>query len=165
MQAYTEKIVIDYFVRDLCFRPYPNHPKGCPNYGKRPKRPSPYPELDCPPRCPKVEDYFDLSQGFWIVWVEFDFAAHVRRMARKHPDWTQRQKECCLYWQGGVRKKLREAVQDVSYYLEGRGNWQATDYPEAMGVNVTATMRNLDVKLEWPPKTIVYKVAIIGVKK
>ena len=60
---------------------------------------------------------------------------------------------------------LREEVADVAYYLEGRGNWARTFCPEAMGVNVTATMKNLGVKLEWPPETVVHKVAIIGVRK
>ena len=156
MQAFCKEIVIDYSVRELCFRPYPNHPKGCPNYGKR---------GFCPPKCPRIEDWFDILEGFWIVWIKFDFATHRRNMRRKHPDWSQRQIDCCLYWQGTANKMLREAVQDVEYYLQGRGNWRTTYCPEAMGVNVTATMKNLGVKLEWPPKTVVYKVAIIGVKK
>ncbi|HUS88307.1 MAG TPA: hypothetical protein VMW91_02880 [Desulfosporosinus sp.] len=60
---------------------------------------------------------------------------------------------------------LREAVQDVEYYLEGRGNWKTTYCPEAMGVNVTATMKNLGIELEWPPQNVVHKVAIIGIRK
>ena len=156
MQTYCKEIVIDYSVRELCFRPYPNHPKGCPNYGKRPT---------CPPRCPKLENIYDTSQGFWIVWIEYDFATHRRNMRRKHPEWSQRQIDCCLYWQGTANKMLREAVADAEYYLEGRGGWETTFCPEAMGVNVTATMKNLGIKLEWPPEKIVYKVAIIGVRK
>jgi len=156
MQAFTQEITIDYSVRNLCFRPYPNHPKGCPNHGKR---------AICPPRCPRLEDYFDLSRGFWVVWIVFDFAAHRRKMRRKHPNWSQRQIDCCLYWQQTANKMLREAVQDVEYYLEGRGNWKTTYCPEAMGVNVTATMKNLGIELEWPPQNVVHKVAIIGIRK
>ena len=156
MQAYTKKIVIDYSVRELCSRPYPNHPKGCPNFHKRPL---------CPPRCPFLEDVYDLSKGFWVVWTKFDFAVHRRKMRRKHPDWSQRQIDCCLYWQGTANKMLREEIADVMYYLEDQGDWHVSFCPEAMGVNVTATMKNLGIKLEWPPETVVYKVAIIGVKK
>lgn len=157
MQAYIKNIIIDYSVRDLCYRPYPNHPKGCPNYGKR---------GFCPPKCPQIEDWFDILEGFWVVWIIFDFATHRRNMRRKHPDWSQRQIDCCLYWQGTANKMLREEVADMEYYLEGRGgDWHVTFCPEAMGVNVTATMKNLGVKLEWPPETVVYKVAIIGVRK
>lgn len=156
MQIYTNDIVVDYSVRNLCSKPYPNHPKGCPNFGKRPL---------CPPKCPHIEDVFDVSQDFWVVWIEFDFTAHVCRMSKKHPDWSKRQKECCLYWQGTANKMLRDALADMKYYLRGTGHWKTSFCPEAMGVNVTATMKNLDVVLEWPPKNIVRKVALIGQEK
>lgn len=156
MQTFCEKIVIDYSVRELCYRPYQNHPKGCPNFGKRPT---------CPPRCLKLENAFDVPKGFWVVWVDFDFAIYRRNMKRKHPNWSQRQIDCCLYWQGGVKKKLKEAVVDLMYYLDGRGDWYATDCPEAFGVNVTETMKTLGVILEWPPENIVYKIAIIGIQR
>ena len=155
MHAKTKNIIIDYSVRNLCSQSYPNHPKGCPNYGKRPI---------CPPQCPHIEDWFDISRGFWVVWINFDFAAHRRRMRKKHPEWSQRQVDCCLYWQGTANKMLREAVYDMEYYLQGRGRWETTYCPEAMGVNVTATMKQLGVILEWPPQNIVRKVALIGVK-
>lgn len=150
------KLVIDSSVRGLCQKPYPNHPKGCPNFDKRPF---------CPPRCPFFEDVFDMSKDFWVVWTPFNFAAHILRMRKKHPEWSQRQLECCLYWQGTANKGLREAVSDIEYYLEGTGNWRTTYCPEAMGMNVTATMKNLGVDLEWPPQEVVRKVAIIGVRK
>ena len=152
----SSKLVIDCEVRFLCYKPYPNHPKGCPNFSKRPT---------CPPTAPFIEDFYTISKGFWIVWIEYDFAAHVAHMARKYPNWSQRQKECCLYWQGTANKMLREAIADQEYYLEGTGNWETTYCPEAMGVNVTATMKNLNVILEWPPQNIVRKVALIGIRK
>jgi len=159
MNVFTEKVIVDSSVRELCNRPYPNHPKGCPNHHKR---------AMCPPRCPHLEDYYDISQGFYVVWIEFDIGAHIRRMAERHPNWSQRQKECCLYWQGTARRKLKEAVAVVEYekyYCKDKINWKTSFCPEAMGVNVTATMKNLGVILEWPPQNIVRKVAIIGIRK
>ena len=153
MQAFTKEVIVDTAVRNLCVRPYPNHPKGCPNFGKR---------ESCPPKCKLLGDIYDLTKGFWVVWVEFNFMAHCNRMRKKHLDWSQRQIECCLYWQGTANKMLREAVDGVSYYLQGTGNWKAATCPEAMGVNITATMKTLDVELEWPPVKAVYKVALIG---
>ncbi len=155
MNTFTKEIVIDYSVRDLCFRRYPNHPKGCPNYGHRPM---------CPPRCPSVDDFYKVSFGFTIVYVSMDFAAHRKKMKSKHPNWSQRQIDCCLYWQGSLNKKLREEVFQLMRRKIAFG-YEASFCPEAMGVNVTATMKNLGVKLEWPPETVVYKVAIIGVRK
>ena len=157
MQAYSKNIVIDKSVRGLCIHPYPNHPKGCPNYGKR---------LTCPPQVKLIDEIFDIDKGFWIVWIDFDFRFHCKKMQKKHPNWSQRQVECCLYWQGKANKKLREAVADVRYYLESRGNWELVNdlIPEAMGVNITATMKNIGIELEWPPKNIVRKVALFSVK-
>jgi len=156
MQIFTHKVVVNSSIRSLCVRPYPNHPKGCPNFWKK---------ETCPPQVGLLGDIYDISKGFRVVWVEFDFGNHRIRMGRKHPNWSQRQVDCCLYWQGGVKKKLREEIQDVMYYLEGRGDFLVTDCPEAMGVNVTETMRNIGVNLEWPPEKIVRKIALIGERK
>lgn len=156
MQAFTQNIVFDRGVRLLCIRPYTNHPKGCPNYFKK---------KGCPPRQKYLSEVFDTARGFWIVWVDFDFAAHCERMRRNHPNWSQRQIECCLYWQGRANKLLKKEIRDMAHYLRDRGNWKVTTCPEAMGVNVTETMKNIGVTLEWPPKNIVRKVALFGVVK
>ena len=155
MRKFTKKVSIKHWVRSYCQRPYPNHPQGCPNFGKRDT---------CPPKCPYLEDIYDESKGFWIVWVEFDFAGHCKKMKQKHPDWSKRQIECCLYWQGSVNKELKKEVREAMYN-RGYGKWHITYCPEAMGVDVTQTMKNIGVKLEWPPKNIVRKVALIGVLK
>ena len=34
--------------------------------------------------------------------------------------------------------------------------------PEANGVNVTRTLKEYGIELEWPPKRIVRQIAIIG---
>ncbi|NIN69704.1 MAG: hypothetical protein GTO63_34475, partial [Anaerolineae bacterium] len=63
-------------VRDLCTRPYHGHPKGCPNYGKRPS---------CPPAAPLLGEVLDLDHAVYAVWNRFDFAGHVARMRARHP--------------------------------------------------------------------------------
>ncbi len=142
-------------VRGLCTKPYYNHPKGCPNAGKR--------DI-CPPHAPLLGDFFELEKRILAVCIHFNLGQHIEKMKAKHPDWSQRQLECCLYWQGGVKKKLR---QEVKYNIARTplfdgGKLVATDCPEAMGVNVTATMQAVGVILEWPPKVIVRKIAFIG---
>lgn len=156
MQAFTHKIVFDPKIRKLCSRPYQNHPKGCPNFGKR---------ISCPPQSPLLNEVYDIFKGFWIVWNVFDFKNHVNKMQRAHPNWTRRQLECCLYWQGKARKQLKQKIDDAAYHLQGKDWWEVTTRPEAMGVNVTATMKNLGVELEWPPINYTYQVALFGVLK
>ena len=151
--------VIDESVRHLCCRPYPNHPKGCPNFSKR---------NTCPPKAPLLYHYFDLSKPVLAVWVSFNLAAHREKMRAKHPKWPRRQLDCCLYWQGRVRKSLRKAVgyNLIRYPLfDNNRKLIATYVPEAMGVNVTATMAKENVPLEWPPEKTVIKVAFVGVGK
>lgn len=157
MMGTLVELVVDHKVRGLCCRAYPNHPRGCPNYDKRD---------GCPPRAPLIEDVLDLSKNVWAVWVDFNLAEHREKLRVRHSGWSKRQLDCCLYWQGGVKKRLRDKV---AAFCEQQGRFNGdlklrTLYvPEAMGVNVTATMWGIGVELEWPPETIVRKVAIVGV--
>lgn len=151
------KPVIDLSVRNLCYRPYPNHPKGCPNYGKR---------ATCPPQALILSDVFDSTKSVMAVWVAFNLMLHREKMQAKHPKWTRRQLDCCLYWQGGVNKRLQREVQynSTRYSLFNNATQLISTFaPEAMGVNVTATMQNAGVVLEWPPDHTVIKVAFVGV--
>lgn len=150
------KPVLDRSVRELCKRPYTNHPKGCPNYGKK---------KGCPPHAPFLNKALDLAEPMWVVWVEFNLGNHREEMTKKHPNWTRRQLDCCLYWQGTVNKELRHKVCNfctMQLLYERSKNLDAYYCPEAMGVNVTETMRQIGVELEWPPKIIVRKVALVG---
>ena len=162
-QARMVKPVYRPSVRDLCTKRYHNHPKGCPNYNVR---------CDCPPNVPLLPEIFDTGAAFWALWAEFDLGAHVSKMRAAHPGWKWPQLVCCLYWQGTVRKFLRNHANEwmANYAASCSGLIQASDIictegPEAIGVDVTATMKQLGVQLEWPPKQIVSKVILLGVKK
>jgi predicted metal-binding protein len=153
--------VIDLSMRDLCKRPYPGHPRGCPNYGKR---------ATCPPRAPLLGDAYVLQAPCFLVVNEFDLSAHVRRMRRRHPGWSDRQLRCCLYWQGTARKQLRDKVRRAlleaqRYSIRERGVWSVEYVPEAMGMNVTATCAQIGIDLEWPPERVVRQVAFIGLRR
>jgi hypothetical protein len=153
--------VIDMSMRSLCIYPYYKHPKGCPNYGKK--------EI-CPPKIGYFQDVFDDKYDIWALWAEFDLATHVKQMRMKHPTWSYRQLSCCLYWQGTVRAFLKQKAdewveQHAAKHPKVRDiqGFTYTTCPEGMGVNVTATMRNIGVVLEWPPKKIVRKIYLVGV--
>lgn len=153
------ELVLDVGVRELCWWAYPNHPRGCPNYGRRD---------GCPPAAPLIGDVLDLTEDVWAIWIEFDLAAHRERMLVKHPQWSKQQTDCCLYWQGRANAELHRRVVNfcISEVLfEPVRPWTALYCPEAMGVNVTETMRNVGVELEWPPENIVRKIAIVGIEK
>lgn len=153
-------IVIDMDVRKLCRRRYPLHPKGCPNYGKRPS---------CPPARPPITDVISLDPSahrpVWLAWNEFDLAGHVARMKERHPGWSDRQAACVLYWQQTARRALRLRIKA---FMKSRAEEYedpalvVVDCPEACGVNVTETARAIGLELEWPPVRVARQVALIG---
>ena len=144
---------IDYQVRGLCVRPYPLHPKGCPNVGKCDR---------CPPQAPLFHEAFDLTEKVYAVVNEFNLAGHVGRMAAKNPTWSDAQLRCVLYRQGTARKQLRVKIAAA---LDGLPGYEATWCPEGMGVNVTETMAAVGIMLEWPPRHIVRQVALLAKPK
>lgn len=144
--------VLDTSVRGLCSRPYDGHPRGCPNFGCK-KR--------CPPLAPTLYEVFNEAQPFYAIWSAFDLGAYVRVMAARHPDWSSRQLRCVLYWQGTARKRLRQEVE--AFRQVHPGSWLVEETPEAMGVDVTATMKTAGVVLLWPPGDTVYHVVLAGI--
>jgi hypothetical protein len=143
--------VIDPSVRDLCRKPYDLHPHGCPNFGKR---------VTCPPQARLFSDVYDLSRPVWAVVNEFDLARHVAWMRTKHPDWSDRQLRCVLYWQPRARAALYLLIGEAMGYTPQGYMWETCS--EAMGVNVTATLAAVGIELEWPPVSIARQVALIA---
>lgn len=143
-------IVIDKSLRSLCKRPYYNHARGCPNYNKKD---------GCPPKALHIENVLDLSNPIYCIFNKFDFKSHVDKMRGRHPEWSIRQLECCLYWQGTARKKLKS---EITNFKEKHPALKIVMCPEACGVNITETMRLINIDLEWPPKTVTYQVVLAG---
>lgn len=147
-------ILLDCAPGELCRRSYPGHKNGCPNYGKRPT---------CPPKAARWTIETIARYEWYAVWIEFELGAHVARMQDRHPDWSQRQCECCLYWQGTARARLRAAIVEYLRATPFSRVIKVHSVPEAHGCDVTATMATLGVALEWPPKVMTHHVAIVRI--
>jgi len=158
------KLIIDklFFIEDpgkLCRLPYPGHPKGCPNWDKSP---------NCPPRAPKLGDKYDLSKESFFVVNPFNIGEHKKKMKSAYPEWSDKQCACCLYWQNGVRKKLKEESQNLCRGLNLLHPELKYDFnliPEAMGVDIFKTAEYHNIAIERNPQNILYKVAFVGVIK
>ena len=83
-------------------------------------------------------------------------------MKEKHPNWSERQIYCCLYWQKTARKQLLAGIKE---FLKEHKGYTVTTCPEAMGVEVTKTLEAVGIELEWEPKNIACQVALAGIKK
>lgn len=144
------RLCLDDRVDIWCQLPYPGHPQGCPNYGKRDT---------CPPAVPWIEKVMNLTRPHWFVVEEFDLASHRKNMKRKYPHWSERRRQCLLYWQTAVRAKLKRQTSEFS---QDHGGTIWTLLPEAMGVNVLLTLKRLGIPVEVKPQNIVRKVALVG---
>lgn len=141
-------VVFEPTVRKLCPQRYPNHTKGCPNYGKKD---------GCPPKAPLFVEVCDMEQPTFVIWTRFEFGAHVARMKKKHSEWSDLQLKCCLYWQGTARKVLKGEIEEFKRMYP---TYQVTRCPEGMGLNITETMKKAGIELEWPPEKYTYQVAV-----
>ncbi len=140
-------------IMNLCQRPYPNHPKGCPNFGRK---------EGCPPNMPFFDAEYDVGQDVYAIVTEFDLREHADRMKAKHPEWSDRQCRNILFWQGRAKKHLRV---ESERFAAARPGYEVVQSPEKMGVNVTRTLRNAGVILEWPPRNTVRLVAMAAIPR
>lgn len=131
-----------------CQLPYPGHPKGCPNFCRKP---------ECPNQASSVEEFIDLRQPHYLAIHAFDLHAFSKRMLGEHPGWTLKQSRCLLYWQKHVKSVLEfEILQKLE------DNQVYTLIPEAMSVNVFHTVLHLGIPIRPDPKCVVYKIGLIG---
>ena len=135
-----------------CRLPYLNHPKGCPNYGKK---------KTCPPFS---KPFYDLVEPpIFLVIQPFNLEAQAKRMKERHPRWSDRQCRNLLYWQKGVIKSLKE---EANAFIESQDNdLILVEVPEANGVHVFKTCENVGIILERNPRKVVNKIMIIGKRK
>lgn len=139
--------------RSMCARPYPGNGKGCPCYGNRP---------DCPPNIPMFDDLFNLNFPVYAVIEEFNLEEHVEKRRLIHPDWEWKRLANPYYWQLKVRARLRTKVKELIKALPQHLNYWGTSTPEAMGVWVGETLKQVNIELEFPPIKWVRKVALVG---
>ena len=151
----TGKLVIDYNAAGhWCRRPYQNHPTGCPNHGHK---------ATCPPEAMSLHRFIDINAKCWFVVAKFNLHEHMEKMRKKCPTWSDRQLRCILYWQGAVRKVLREATMDLVSKLNSEGvSVVHTPCPEAMGLYVIATGQAIGLPITLVPVDTVYKIALVG---
>ena len=142
----VHKLVLSDQTGEWCKLPYPNHKKGCPNYGKKSK---------CPPTARPITHFMRSDNPIWLVHSEFDLKAHMVRMKEKHSHWTERQCRCVLYWQNTSRKQLKERMTEAFYLYQKklrkfkpRETATMTAIPEGHGVNVYVTAKLAGLTLE-----------------
>lgn len=140
------EVVVDMKIRELCTKPYVDHPFGCPNFGKK---------IGCPPDTIDFFENFEDKVG--VVAVGFKLAQWTEIRRQEQPKWTDRALQNLRHWQPHVRSNLKKFISEIN-----TDGFELVFNPEAMGVNMTKTCKNADIQLEWPPKNWVYQIALLG---
>lgn len=157
---------------DLCKLKYSGHPNGCPNiiHNLNILKTNKKPKLSCPPFAKRLSEKYDLfNQDKYFCYVKFNLKKQKERMKLLHPNWTDKQCRCLLYWQKSVvkilEKKCLSFVLFAKNIIESKEKYNYELIPEAMGLNVFETAAYHNIILERNPQNYVYKIAFIGVLK
>lgn len=139
--------------RKWCQLPYPDHPQGCPNYGKK---------ALCPPVAPYMKERLKRYSFFELNWVEFDWQGYKQWRKSQHPEWTERQASCCLYFQGSLKSMLLKQIEKKrGVFVLGCGSgFAGTQSMESAGIYVFQTLWNNGIEIEVKPKTKIILVCL-----
>lgn len=138
-----------------CKLPYPDHPKGCPNFNKR---------EGCPPNAPNFGELIEWP--YYLVYYKFDLEAQEKRMLQKHPNWSKRQARCCLYWQRRVIKELLADAWGLLLELEfhTKDSYTVIENPEGAGIDLfkTCKLARIELERDYLNQRFVYKMVVVG---
>jgi predicted metal-binding protein len=157
-----ETVIFTRKTRKWCRLPYPGHRSGCPNVGK---------SDTCPLACGYREEVMEKYNIFTLVYATFDFKTYKKMRKKQHPEWSEKQVKNVLYWQGSVKKLLKEYIKknhDGMYdelFGAGSGFWGKPSM-EAAGIYVLGTLKKNDIPFEVKPENVTVMVSLLmSVKK
>lgn len=150
-----ETIIFNEKIREFCKRAYPKHKNGCPNYNKNPL---------CPPQAPYRKDILKKHSNFILVWANFDFKSYKEKMKENHQTWSEKQITCVLYWQGSLKKIIKDYIVKNLQYNElfGCGSgFLDSQSMESAGINVFSTLKLNKIDYEIKPVDKIVLVALL----
>ncbi|MBD3212678.1 MAG: hypothetical protein GF311_08715 [Candidatus Lokiarchaeota archaeon] len=162
-----ESIIFTTKTRRWCSLPYPNHPNGCPNYNKNSL---------CPPKAPFLNIIIEEYKHFYLIIGHFNLAKYKKEMLRRHPNWSDRQATCVLYWQGSAKKHTKEYINKIYekntgnqlFLLSSGSGFNSLDIEqekiysmEAAGINVFETLKKNNIEFEVKPKDFILIVNLL----
>ncbi len=134
--------------RGLCVKPYPLHKYGCPKYGE---------EL-CPPNIQMYDQVFNTNKDIYLIYTTYPLGEHMRKMKKKYPYWSERQLRNVIYWQETAKRIHKEKIiQFLELYKDLK---YIAITPEALGVDVDATLKSIGINLDWPPTEDSYRISL-----
>jgi len=159
-----EYSIVNYdYIKELCARPYPGYPDGCPNRFKcRTLGIRPFEEI-------KQRGKFD---EYYLIYARFDFKTYKELRRDQHPDWSDKQLGNSRHWQAAVKKKITTMIENATIpstdYVLGCGSGLKLKHQQIVGsmenacINVFSTMRKNGIKdMEVRPENVIYLVCLL----
>ncbi|MHA1777817.1 MAG: hypothetical protein DRO88_12840 [Promethearchaeia archaeon] len=161
----------DKMVQENCRKPYKNHPKGCPNYGKN---------WSCPPYSPTIkETKANLSKYryFWLIRIKIGTSTHPIKVWAKYKN-SKLFEKITMYLNEFLGKLQEEHPKDKIYFCSECRICKNKGYsctcpsepcrypekmhfsPEALGIDLFNIMRNLDLDIEHNPSKILQRIGL-----
>lgn len=174
-----ESIVFTRKTWGYCRMPYPDHPNGCPNFGKNP---------NCPPNSKYMEEIKEKYKYFYLIYANFDFRGYkderkknllkrynegiktgkiaINTFEKRLKSLTEKNLGNLLYWQRPVKILLKNKVKTISnkeFDLLGCGSgfWEGIYSMESAGIDVYSTLKNNNILFEERPADKIILVSLI----
>jgi predicted metal-binding protein len=158
-----ENIIFDPKVRTYCYNPN----FKCPNYGN---------SWACPPKAPYLEKQIILYTRFFLIYIKQDIDMNKKEVFESMRDRLEEEitnfikehsrnyKQVQILWDGYCRLCEKEGKKcTIKSKLPCRYPDEIRYSMEAIGINVTETVRRVELDIEWPPKNHIYRVGLICV--
>ena len=160
-------IVFDHKVQTYC-----NNPNfKCPNYGH---------SWACPPEAPYLEEKIKQFERFFLIYIKYDVDKEKEKNFRQYEFMRAKIEEeisnfiqnntieynaIQILWDGHCRLCEKEGKRcTIDEQLPCRYPDEIRYSMEAIGINVTETVRKIGLEIEWPPRNHIYRFGLICLK-
>jgi len=136
--------------------------------------------LVCPPNSPFFDYFIDNYTHFYLIYANFDFKQYKEIRKSENPNRTDAQISCVLYWQGSIKRLLKEYIRNIyttcnnnitDFHLLSCGSGfkdkvlnstQSQIYSmESVGINVFRTLKNNNINFELKPINKIIMVCLL----
>ena len=160
-------IVFDPKVQTYCNKPH----FKCPNYGH---------SWACPPKAPYLEEKIKQFERFFLIYIKHNIDKEKKKDFRQYEFMRENIEEeisnfiqnntieynaIQILWDGHCRICEKEGKRcTIDEQIPCRYPDEIRYSMEAIGINVTETVRKIELEIEWPPTNYIFRFGLICLK-
>jgi predicted metal-binding protein len=165
-----EALIFDTKVQSYC-----NNPKYvCPYFGH---------SWACPPKAPYLEEEIMSYESYFLIYTKFDLKGNSMKNKKRYKGYSYMRKimekeiesflkqhndrfdELKILWDGHCRICEKEnKTCSIENNIPCRYPNKIRYSMEAVGIDVTQTVKNVNLDIEWPPVNRIYRFGLICAK-